>query len=210
MKAKKAIKLFIIAIFFIALGYLSMMILSFRSGKNESAETVASISNEQMNSGQVLGEAGSEPASNSFASENFRAPQISFGGEAITFPSGQQALSPEIQNLRSELLTTKGDQQVKFILSWKTNKPCLSSIDFKKEGASENKTISEDGYGFIHSAVLSPLNYSMTYSYAVTAKDKWGNTTQSDKLAFYTGAPNVSILDLLGGAFKDMFGWTSK
>jgi hypothetical protein len=44
----------------------------------------------------------------------------------------------------------------------------------------------------------------------VTARDKWGNETKSDKLAFYTGAPNISILDLLGGAFKDMFGWAGK
>ncbi|MFH0930020.1 MAG: hypothetical protein V1814_02095 [Candidatus Moraniibacteriota bacterium] len=203
MKIKKTIKYILLAVFLIYLGYFSMIFFSSRSVQKE----MVIISNENT-SGKVLGEEGS--VSQMFSSENFHAPQISFGGEAITFPSGQQALAPEILNLRSELFTTKSDQQAKFLLSWKTSKPCLSSIVFKKEGASDSKIVSEEGYGFIHSAALSPLNFSTTYSYAVTAKDKWGNETQSDKLAFYTGAPNVSIFDLLGGAFKDMFGWAGR
>ena len=145
-----------------------------------------------------------------YASQNFKTPQITFGGDAITMPSGEQSVAPEILDMRSELLTTKTDQQVKFVLTWKTNKLCLSSIEYMKEGQAEAKTVSEDGYGFVHSVEIAPLNYSTSYSYVVTARDKWGNEIKSDKLAFYTGAPNVSIFDLLGGAFKDMFGWAGK
>jgi hypothetical protein len=164
-----------------------------------------SVSNEKS-SGKVLGEEGNPP-SQFFTSQNFRSPQIYFGGEAITFPSGQQSVSPDILDLRSELLTTKNEQQVKFLLKWRTNKPSLSSVEYMREGQTGGKNISEDGYGYIHSAEISPLNFSTSYSYIVHVKDKWGNETQSEKLTFYTGAPNVSIFDLLGGAFKDMFGW---
>jgi hypothetical protein len=206
---KKIIKIILLAVLLVVTGYSSMMFLSWRAKNKTSAETVAVISNETK-SGKILGEEGSELPSKMYASENFHAPQISFGGEAITVPSGEQAVAPEILDMRSELLTTKKDQQVKFLLSWKTNKLCQSSIEYMKDGQAEGKKITDDGYGFQHSVEISPLNYSTSYSYTVAARDKWGNEIKSDKLAFYTGAQNVSILDLLAGAFGDMFGWAGK
>lgn len=200
---KKAIKIFLLAVFLVSLGFFSMMFLSWRAVKNKQAETMAVISNENS-SGRVLGEEGS--ASRSYSSQNFKTPQITFGGDAIAMPAGEQSVAPEILDMRSELLMTKTSQQVKFVLTWKTNKLCRSSVDYLKGGQTEAKTISEDGYGFVHSVEIAPLNYSTSYSYTVTARDKWGSEKKSDKLAFYTGAPNVSIFDLLGGAFKDMFG----
>jgi hypothetical protein len=207
---RKTIKIILLAVFLIALGYFSMNILSFRNSTNGTKETAAIISNENTPSGKVLGEEGNQVPTKMFASQNFKTPQISFGGDAIAMQSGDQSTAPEIQDLRSELLMTKTDQQVKFLLSWKTSKLCQSSIEYMKEGQTEGKTFSDDGYGFVHSVEVAPLNYSTSYSYTVTARDKWGNEIKSDKLAFYTGAPNVSIFDLLGGAFKDMFGWAGK
>jgi len=213
MKFKKIIKYFLIAIFIVAIGYSSMMFLSWRGAVNEPKEMVAIISNENTPSGQVLGEEGSASsvdASRMFASQNFKTPQISFGGDAIAMQSGEQSTAPELLDLRSELLMTKTDQQVKFLLSWKTNKLCQSSIEYMKEGQAEGKTVADEGYGFVHSVEVAPLNYGASYSYIVSVRDKWGNEIKSDKLAFYTGTPNVSIFDLLGGAFKDMFGWAGK
>ncbi|MCX6762935.1 MAG: fibronectin type III domain-containing protein [Candidatus Moranbacteria bacterium] len=206
------IKYFFLAILLVFLGFFSMKILSWRSAMNEMKETAAIISNENTQ-GQVLGEEGSAfsaDATRMYASQNFKTPQISFGGDAIAMQSGEQSNAPELLDLRSELLTTKTDQQVKFLLSWKTNKLCQSSIEYMKEGQAEGKTVTDDGYGFVHSVEVAPLNYSTSYSYIVTVRDKWGNEIKSDKLAFYTGAPNVSIFDLLGAAFKDMFGWAGK
>jgi hypothetical protein len=207
---KKTIKIFLLAAFLISLGFFSMNFLSWRAAVNEPKETSAIISNENTPSGQVLGEEENQTPTQMFTSQNFRTPQISFGGDAIAMQSGEQANAPEILNLRSELLMTKTDQQVKFLLTWKTNKLCQSSIEYMKEGQAEGKTVSDDGYGFVHSVEVSPLNYSTSYSYIVSVRDKWGNEIKSDKLAFYTGAPNVSIFDLIAGAFKDMFGWAGK
>lgn len=206
---KKIIKIILLAILLIAAGFASTMLLSFRNSINETKETAVVISNENT-PGKVLGEEGNQVPTKMYASQNFRTPQITFGGDAIAMPAGQQSVAPEIQDMRSELLTTKTDQQVKFLLTWKTNKLCRSTIGYTKEGQADEKSISDDSFGFIHSVEIAPLNYSTSYSYMVTARDKWGNEIKSDKLAFYSGAPNVSILDLLGGAFKQMFGWASK
>ena len=210
LKIGKVIKYSILSVLLVFLGYFTMKFLSFRAAVNAPKEEAAVISNENTPSGQVLGEEENQIPTQMFASENFRTPQISFGGDAIAVQSGQQATAPEILNLRSELLMTKTDQQVKFLLTWKTNKLCRSSIEYMKEGQAEGKTVSDEGYGFVHSVEVAPLNYSTSYSYIVSVRDKWGNEIKSDKLAFYTGAPNVSIFDLLGGAFGDMFGWAGK
>ena len=171
---------------------------------------VATITNEQTG-GNILGEEEGQPVqSNFYASQNFRAPQITFGGDAITLPSGEQSLTPEILDMRSEVLATKTDQKAKFILAWKTNKLCRSSIEYMKEGQTEGGKVFEDGYGFTHNVEIAPLDYSTSYSYVVTARDKWGNETKSDKLVFYTGMQNISIIDLLAGAFRDMFGWANR
>ena len=209
LKIGKVIKFSILSVFLVALGFASMMLLSFRAKNNNPAETVAIISNENT-PGKVLGEEGDQIPTKMYASQNFKTPQITFGGDAIAMPSGEQSVAPEIQDMRSELLMAKTDQQVKFLLSWKTNKLCRSSIEYMKEGQAEGKTVSDEGYGFVHSVEVAPLNYGASYSYTVTVRDKWGNEMRSDKLAFYTGAQNVSIFDLIAAAFKDMFGWMWK
>jgi len=209
LKIGKVIKYSILSVFLVSLGFFSMKLLSWRAEVNAPKETVAVISNENT-PGKVLGEEGAQMPTKMFVSQNFKTPQITFGGDAITVPSGEQSVAPEIQDMRSEVLMTKTDQQVKFLLTWKTNKLCQSSVEYMKEGQAEGKTVSDEGYGFVHSVEIAPLNYSTSYSYIVSVRDKWGNEIKSDKLAFYTGAQNVSILDLIAAAFVDMFGWAWK
>jgi len=209
LKIAKIIKYISLSIILIALGYSSMKFLSWRAKNNIPAETAVVIANENT-SGKVLGEEGDQIPTRMYASQNFKTPQITFGGDAIAMPAGEQSVSPEIQDMRSELLMTKTDQQVKFLLTWKTNKLCRSSIEYMREGQTEGKVLSDDGYGFVHSVEIAPLNYSTSYSYTVAARDKWGNETKSEKLAFYTGAQNFSILDIIAASFKDMFGWARK
>ena len=209
LKIVKIVKYILLSIILIAIGYFSVNVFSLYLAMNAKKEEVATVKNENSG-GKVLGEAGTQVPTKMYASQNFRTPQVSLGGEAISLQSGQDSNAPEIVDLRSELLTTKTDQQVKFLLSWKTNKLCRSSIEYMKEGQAEGKTVADDNYGYVHSVEIAPLNYSTSYTYAVTARDKWGTQTKSDKLAFYTGAQNVSIFDLIAGAFKNMFGWASK
>jgi hypothetical protein len=209
-KLKKSIKYISLAILFAVAVFATMLFLFTRSNRNQSRETTAKISNEQSG-GKVLAEESSAPvATQFFSSPNIRSPQISFGGDAIALQSGEQSLAPEIQDLRSELVTKKEDKSVKFLLSWKTNKLCRSSVGYTKEGQSGEKNISDEGYGFMHSVEIGPLSDSTSYSYTVAAQDKWGNEKKSEKLSFYTGAPEVSIFDILAEAFKDMFGWASR
>lgn len=143
-------------------------------------------------------------------SENYQIKQVTFGGD-ITIPlDDAQNRNLEIEDVTSELLTTTDQEDVKLIVSWRTNKSATSNIDYGKDLNSSKEGIKEDGYGFAHSAILSDLDYSAAYSYRIKVKDRWDNEFDSKEFAFYTGAPKVSLIDLLFGAFSDVFGWAIK
>lgn len=145
-----------------------------------------------------------------FKSENYQIKQVTFGGD-VTIPlDDTQNRNLEIEDVTSELLTTRDQEDVKLIVSWKTNKPATSTIDYGKDLNSSKETIKEDSYGFAHSAVLSNLDYSSAYSYRIKTEDRWANEFDSKEFAFYTGAPKVSLVDLLFGAFSDVFSWAIK
>ncbi|MBT3356534.1 hypothetical protein HN784_04925 [bacterium] len=145
-----------------------------------------------------------------FKSENYQIKQVTFGGD-ITIPlDDAQNRSLEIEDVISELLTTSDQEDVKLVVSWKTNKPAISTIDYGKDLNSAKETIEESSYGFTHSTILSGLDYSSAYSYTIKTKDRWDNEFDSKEFAFYTGAPKVSLIDLLFGAFADVFGWAVK
>src|SRR4030042_171934 len=64
------------------------------------------------------------------------------------------------------------------------------------------KIFKEDDYSMSHSAMIEKLDSASTYNYTIVARDRWGNEKESDKFAVYTGAPELSFLDLLGGALQ--------
>jgi len=161
------------------------------------------------NSGQVLGESGNEgPA---FRSENLRAAHISIGGEGIVYlPAGGEQTAIEIADLKSQIFIDKNKKDKKLLVSWKTSKATSCSLEFEKAGGSPKQGKAEGNFGYDHSVLVAPLENSAIYNYTVKATDKWGNQKYSDKFAVYTGAPEISFLDLIAGAFKDVFGWAMK
>lgn len=141
-------------------------------------------------------------------SENYKTKLVTFGGNTA-LPMEENA-KLGISEVRSELLTTRDQEEVKLYVSWKTNKPAVSELSYGKNIEQGAKKIKEDKFGYVHSTILSSLDSSSAYTYRINGKDKWGNEAQSEQFAFYTGAPNISLLDLLLGAFKDVFGWAMK
>jgi hypothetical protein len=79
-----------------------------------------------------------------------------------------------------------------------------------KKGETVSKMIKEKEYSLVHSLVISNLDADSVYSYKIKSFDKWGNNKESDEYVFYTGAPNVSIVDVLGNAVSKLFGWAIK
>lgn len=172
------------------------------------------------NSGRIAGEEkvrGEETEnpdqtknSNSIAtSENFKLKEISFGGVLLASASGEN-LETEISDVSSEVFTTKDGKQAQILISWKTNKPVISEIEYSKSDIRNPKKLAEKDYGFNHSVVLSKLDLATTYVYQIKARDRWGNEISSERFGIYSGSKAVSVFDLIFKAVNETFSWAIK
>jgi hypothetical protein len=152
-----------------------------------------------------------EPAplfgSANYQSENFRVGDIAIGGEAEFLLTEDTPEPIEISAIRGEAFTEKNQQEVKLVLSWKTNKLAKSTVAYSKGVGQTQKTINEEDYALNHSLIISGLDQSSTYVYTIASQDRFGNTMTSDPYAVYTGSRTVSLFDLIANAVGEVFGW---
>ncbi|MDQ1284567.1 MAG: Pur ac phosph protein [Patescibacteria group bacterium] len=174
-------------------------------------EGASVILNEASVLGEVRGEEdvneAAEKKSESFlSSENFKISEISFGGIALAMNVDQE-LPLEIFEVRSESFISNKKDEVKLVVSWKTNKLAMSELAYAKNNGQNSKAVKEQSYGFNHSAVLSDLDPRTSYVYSIKCKDHWGNEMLSNYFGIYTASKPVSVFDLISKAMNDVFGW---
>ena len=142
-----------------------------------------------------------------YQSENFRVGDISIGGEAEFLLSEDNPEPLEINSIRGEAFTEKNKQEVKLVVSWRTNKLAKSSISYSKGVGQAKKSIAEEDYSLSHSMIIPGLDQASTYVYDITASDRFGNEITSESHAVYTGSRTVSLFDLIANAVGEVFGW---
>lgn len=197
---RKKIKIISVAavVFLLAAFWYFLFYKNNRSG-NEEAVFVS-----KENAEQILGEQTIED--NQPKSANYKMPFLGFGGEETFLAETGQAGNLKIIDPESQLVRTKDKKDTELIVKWKTTKPAKCLLAFSKPGGQE-KSVEENNFVIEHQAVLKQLDTAATYNYEIEARDRIGATLKSDKFVFYTGAPELSLIDLLSGAFKDIFGW---
>lgn len=150
--------------------------------------------------GRTLGQA-------KFSSENFKIGDIAIAGES-EFLLTEDTIDPlVISAIRGDSFTEKNSQEVRLIVSWRTNKLAKSEISYSKGIGQPEENIKESQYGLTHSLVIPNLAHSTTYVYTVTAIDRFGNIATSDAHAIYTGTRGASLFDLIADAIGEIFGW---
>ncbi len=160
----------------------------------------------EKNGGLVYGE-GDQERPGRYNSENFSLPQLETGSVMLNYTSDEDQWNLDISDVRNEIYAAKNKNYKLLLLRWKTGKPTKCEIKYSRAGSPDEKIYAEDNFEMEHSILLENLDSATTYNYIISAKDKWGNAKDSDKFAVYTGAPELSFIDLLGSAFKDVFGW---
>lgn len=142
-----------------------------------------------------------------YASENFKAGEIVLGGE-LEFLQGESDIAPlEITGIRGEAFTEKNKQEVKLVVTWRTNRLSLATVEYSKGVGQAKKNVTENDYAFNHSLIIPNLDPASTYIYTIKSEDRFGNVAESDPHAVFTGARSVSLFDLIAGAIGDVFGW---
>ena len=173
----------------------------------ENSERIAQAPSFDISRGVVLGEE-TAVATALASSENFQVRQVILGGEGTLTLDPSEFLPLTIMSVRSESLPTKGDDEgSKLLLSWKTNKIALSEVHYGKRDGSDAKVRSEDSYGLDHSMILEDLGRATGYVYTISAKDRYGNSVESDRFVAFTGSSASSVFQLLTKATGDVFGW---
>lgn len=145
-----------------------------------------------------------------YQSENFRVGDISIGGEAEFLLSEDSPEPLEVSSIRGEAFTEKNKQEVKLVVSWRTNKLAKSTISYSKGVGQAKKSIAEEDYSLNHSMIIPGLDQASTYVYDITSADRYGNEITSESHAVYTGSRTVSLFDLIANAVGEVFGWAVK
>jgi hypothetical protein len=144
------------------------------------------------------------------SSENYRVGQIVLGGDVGLLSQGDELTELAITDIRGETLGSTNQNEGRALITWKTSKAALSTLNYGKTVGGSQKTIDENGFGMSHSAVLSGLDLASTYLYTVTVHDRYGNEVTSDSHAVYTGTKVVSLFELITNALQEVFGWAVK
>lgn len=186
-------------------------------GEYENRLKIAVISPAEFDlkmSGQekILGESEVKKQEALTSSENFNAFQFNINGGAgvsdslVDFEnSGLLAVS----NVRSELYSIKDGEkdEVKAIVGCQTNKKTIIEVEYLKSGEKNAKIMKDDYFSLSHLVIVPALEPDSVYRYIVKAQDPIGNSVSSDQFVFYTGAPNISLMDVLSNATQKVFGW---
>jgi len=164
--------------------------------------------NENGNS-RVLGEETLDNSSGRFySSENYKITQLVIKGEGgMEADSENEEMVLDISDIRSEIYSLKDKDETRALISWKTNKTAISEMAYENKAEKIEKKIKDKGYSLNHSVIIENLNADSIYGFRIKNIDKWGSEKSSDEYVFYTGAPNVSLIDVLENATTKLFGW---
>lgn len=178
-----------------------------------------SISKEIVNGVVKAGETTAEEESAKktgalFSSENFKASQMSLGG-GMVLATTEETQPLEIYDIKSESFITgkkegsAGDtkEEVKLVVSWKTNKLAMSELAWSKNNGQDPKSVSEGSFGFNHAIVLTQIEPRTSYVYKIKGRDHWGTEVDSDSFGIFTASKPVSVFDLISNQINDIFGW---
>lgn len=143
------------------------------------------------------------------ASENFKIKQITFGGEGSLIDESEN-ISPEIQNAHGEAFMNKKQDEAKLVITWATNKPALSEVEYSQIDGQNPRTLKENNYGFNHGVIIPGMEVGKAYIYKIKIRDRWGNEADSGYYSVYGGSKTVSVFELISQEFNKMFGWAVK
>lgn len=143
------------------------------------------------------------------SSENFDLLQINLEGSGTNVFDLAENEILELSRIKSELYIAKENDksEIRAIISCRTNKRSYIEVAYSKSGEKDKKIIKDTDLGFSHVLAIPALDPDSVYKYSVNATDLNQAQVSSEQFVFYTGAGNISLVDILGSAAQKVFGW---
>ncbi len=129
-----------------------------------------------------------------------------------SFTTLKDTTPPIVSNVVSESNTVgSGDaSKVQIIVSWQTNEPATSQVEYGQGLASDSYSEKTDENTELvndHLMVVSNLDPARTYHFRVVSKDRARNEAKSDSYSVLTSRNRESFLQLVIGNLEDTFSW---
>jgi len=143
------------------------------------------------------------------SSENFDMMQINLEGSGTNVFDFSENEILALDNITSELYSAKeGDKsEIRAMISCQTNKRSFVEVEYFKSGEKDKKIVKDISLGFSHILVIPALDPDSVYKYSLSATDLNQTKIYSEQFVFYSGAGNISLVDILGSAVQKVFGW---
>lgn len=155
---------------------------------------------------KILGETNQNYEGNRYVVQD-----ITLGGETLMAMLPDDKTSGiELSHFQGKLYEFSEDESISYYASWRSNKPTLSAISYKKEQDFEWEEASEDDFSYAHTMALPGIDFSSVYNYTIKSRDRWGKEMETGQFVFYTGAPDISFFRLLEESLGEIFGWMVK
>lgn len=118
---------------------------------------------------------------------------------------------PKIESVKTDILPLgENDAYAQVIISWKTNKPATTMLQYDEGiigGTYSKSSIEDQSLTTSHTVIVKDLDPAKTYHYRIVAKDKRTNKTISNDYNFITPAKEKSILQLIIKSLEETFSW---
>jgi len=139
-----------------------------------------------------------------------------FGYEAVSpeteFTTLEDTTPPEVFSVLSESNTIGSGEasKIQIVISWKTNEPTTSQVEYGVGLSSSDYTDQTDEMAELkmdHLVVVGDLIPAKTYHFRVVSRDKAGNSTKSGSYTVLTSRERESFLQLIISNLETTFSW---
>ncbi|OGY31152.1 MAG: hypothetical protein A2805_00615 [Candidatus Andersenbacteria bacterium RIFCSPHIGHO2_01_FULL_46_36] len=132
---------------------------------------------------------------------------------AYIFETRDDTADPVVSLIDTSSALVEGQSDsVQTVLSWHTDEPATSQVEYNeglvrdgKYNLTEGKS---DDFATTHTIVLTDLKPSTVYEYRVKSTDRSGHDALSESRVLLTPSRRVSVFDLITRNLEDSFGWT--
>ncbi|MFA6097985.1 MAG: fibronectin type III domain-containing protein [Patescibacteria group bacterium] len=139
-----------------------------------------------------------------------------FGYEALSeeneFTTLEDTTPPEVYGVQSESNTIGSGEssKIQIVVSWKTNEPTTSQVDYGVGmGSTDFTDQTEENAELVmdHLVIIPDLVPAKTYHFRVVSRDKAGNLTKSGSHTVLTSRKRESFLQLIITNLETTFSW---
>ncbi|RJQ31553.1 MAG: hypothetical protein C4562_05805 [Actinobacteria bacterium] len=133
--------------------------------------------------------------------------------KTYSFKTIQDLKSPAITQIKAENLKNsdnEGKEKVALIISFVTDEPASSQVEYAVGFASSNytnRTEIDGSYGVNHTVLIDNLITGTTYHYRIVVKDKYSNTAKSQDFTILTPRESETALQKVIKALEETFSW---